>query len=1061
MIKKLSLAAAAAAVVVLATETPAQPPAGYSEHAAQHSLLQPETLREPSATSKRGPGFAAAVTPAVNPDEFVVLGYVQSNTPRWTYHWHTLTHIALPFTDFDANGDITNGTTTITNRSILYKPDGMADRHGVKVKIALRNAGFSTATLDAVMLNPTRRTNLATQVAAFVNDPSDNIAGVNLDFEPVPYSTGVGQGINDFIVELRSLLNPGKEISYYVGPQYYASSYPNIPTMAAALDFFNFSCYPWSGSFSSTSTSINPLNNYRNEVDDFLANGVPPRKMVLTLGAYGHRMYTDSGSYGASKVSDIGSTGFADQKFATTLSTNAQTVNYHSPSESPWYSFFEGPDFFHVVYEDEVSLELKMRHALSWAGSEFTGARLGGVSFWSLAWHGKNFLGGYSSTDLETSSSTDKIRMYPHLFQLTQEILAPPGTTEYLIETWEYDGGVSGTLRDEWDRWRDPDEGPDDLGLSSASRSIVAVPVGAGQPENSDFCNRIDFTFTATPGNRFFYRWEILGDNAETTVRDNNATRGFFPLTSRVLLDVYTPVAYAGRTVSMVFLDGNGQLEKGPAISLNASGWRTIETDIANDSFTAYNSSFNQYVDGDGTLDTAGDAARDIAFIGLLVEGGGAAGSGSIYIDQLRYTHSQVGGLEYRINEFSYRPNAGEFVEVHGTPGVIPAGVELRVYTATNGDLVKTVSLAGLNIPASGILAVGDPSVSGVASSAGFGDAVDDFPNSVTTGLQLYNTATGGVYDSVVYRAFGGINFLTRAETNQVTGEGWPWLGEVGPGGYSAGRFPDGNDSNVNYNDFVSMAQTPGLPNDTTLASVPVTYDFGTTVPAASTFQAYSWANAGTVAPGVPASPNGGNVYRVADSSGGNVGFFTDALAFGDDGYRVTGQIFIPAFAANSQAIGVGICGTLGSTFFTANPAGSGYENGYWLLYNNDSTININTGLGNHSETFKFVMAQNNNMQADRVVELGSVTRAATGVTGGTWTTFLLEIDPVNDTLRAEINNTVIYNGTIPEGGRTSGAFTGGHRNGTTGAADGLWLDALTIEPLTTGIEAWMLLGDL
>src|SRR5690606_33516641 len=146
------------------------------------------------------------------------------------------------------------------------------------------------------------------------------------------------------------------------------------------------------------------------------------------------------------------------------------------------------------------------------------------------------------------------------------------------------------------------------------------------------------------------------------------------------------------------------------------------------------------------------------------------------------------------------------------------------------------------------------------------------------------------------------------------------------------------------------------------------------------------------VAPGVPASPNGGNVYRVADVSGGNIGFFTDALAFGDNGHRVTGQIFIPAFAANSQAIGVGICGTLGSTFFPDEDfiGNSGYENGYWLLYNNDTSININTGLGNHSETFKFVMAQNNNMQEDRVVELGSVTRAATGVTGGTWTTFLL-----------------------------------------------------------------------
>lgn len=1060
MTKRFSHAACAVLLVAAAQQSvPAQPPAGFSEHGSQQSLLQPETFVEPTGT--RGPVAAKAVTPAVKPGDFVVLGYVQSNTPRWTYHWHTLTHIALPFTAFNADGNITNLASTITNRSALYRPNGIADRHGVKVKMALINSGFTASILNDVMNDPAKRTNLATQVAAAVNNPADNIAGVNLDFEPLPYGAGVGQGIVDFIVELRTLLNPGKEISFYVGPTYSAGNYPNLATAAANLDFFNFSCYPWSGSWSNTSTSINPLNSYRNQVDNFLNNGVPPEKMVLTLGAYGHRMFTTTGGYGATKVSDIGSTGFADQKFATTLSANAQTVNYHSPSESPWYSFFDDPDFFHVVYEDEVSLELKMRHALSWSGSAAPGARLGGVGFWSLAWHGKNFLGGYNSYDMEANSSTSKIRMYPHIFQRTQEIFAPPGTTEYLIETWEYDDAlVTPALRNEWDRWRNPNEGPDNLGVSSVTRAIVPVPAGPGRPQNSDYCNLLNFTFTATANNRFFYRWEILGDNAETTVRDNNATRGFFPRTSRVLLDVYTPVAYPGRTASMIFLDGNGQLEKGPAISLNESGWRTIETDVANASFTAYNTSFNQYVSGNGTLDTAGGGARDIAFIGLLVEGGGAAGSGSLYIDQLRYARSQVGGLEYRINEFSYRPNAGEFVEIHGTPGIIPAGVELRVYTATNGDLVKTVSLAGLTIPANGIIAVGDPGVAGVASSAGFSNAVDDLPNTVTTGLQLYNSATGGVYDSVVYRAYDGIGLLSRSETNQVTGEGWPWLGEVGPGNFSAGRFPDGRDTNVNYRDFVSMAQTPGLPNNTALAALPITYNFSSTVPGASTFQAYNWANAGVVAPGVPASPNGGNVYRVADSSGGNIAFFTDTLSLGDTGHRVMGQVFIPAFAANSQAIGIGICGTLGSTFFTANPASSGYENGYWLIYHNNATININTGLGNHSETFKFVMAQNNNMQSDRVVELASVPRAATGVAGGTWTTFLLEIDPQHDRLLVQINNAIIYDGPIPEGGRTSGSFQGGHRNGTTGAADGLWLDALTIEPLSTGLEGWMILGD-
>src|SRR5690606_15147031 len=174
------------------------------------------------------------------------------------------------------------------------------------------------------------------------------------------------------------------------------------------------------------------------------------------------------------------------------------------------------------------------------------------------------------------------------------------------------------------------------------------------------------------------------------------------------------------------------------------------------------------------------------------------------------YEKRAPGGKEYVINEFRYGHNATEFVEIAGPPGQIPTGMELVAYDSSDGSVYKSVSLSGRRMPASGLLVVGDAGVpEAVSAGTGFvptnwSNSSADLPVNLPGGLQLYDSDTGYVYDSVVYGAFGGVGELSRAETRGVTGEGYGWMGSLGNGmdgdgnRYSMGRVPDGVDTDWN-----------------------------------------------------------------------------------------------------------------------------------------------------------------------------------------------------------------------------------------------------------------------
>jgi len=1013
-------------------------------------------LNLPESTTETEPSIASLAPrdsgPALAPD-FINFGYLQNTTILPYLHYEAYTHLAPPFVNFNSSGDLTAASVSgFTGRSSALKLNGAADRAGTKIIACVRNDGFNTTVLSTVMQNASLRTKLANQVASLVQNDA-YCHGVNFDFEP-SWNTTTRNGITLFLQEMRATLPSPYEISVYVHPTYRAEYWGNMPQIIDYVDYVQYSTYDYG---TSRAHANSDYNSCLAQAKLYMDNGVPPEKLILTWASYGRR-WDGISTYDQDGETNAVSQGFYDGLFNTTLrqaNNGPFSQNYVTGDEIGWHTYTISGTPYTIVHETPESLEIKIAAALSFPiASSYEGKKLAGVGWWSLMWHA-NYHQSFSSYNPITASTVSRPPYYRHIDLLVQELLKNKGQSAFNLESFETNN----------QHWRDPNESPDTIAASTTLFDQQTAPGGAGKPEGSIHAQRLLFNFTAT-GSRAFARYEMLNHPTWTGITDTNAVLAPVSKNTRFRGHYYVSGNYSTRQLRLALVDGSRQVEVSDPIQLPSTiGWHTFTWDI-NDpgQINAWNTNEPALLDGNGIVNTAGPDARDISFLGFIVEGG-ASGSGTIYFDELTYEHSVPADKKYVINEYRYENNATEFVEIAGPPGPFPSDLQLisynPSYTRNNSLTLKVTSLAGKTMPASGLYVIGDSGVPNAGGSTGFVPAnwatsTDDVYNGSPGSLQLYGSTSGIVYDSVVYEAFGGLNNLTRAQTRRVTGEGYGWSGEAGPGlagngqPYSLGRMADGADTNHNQADFSFMPPTPGQPNGAT-GLVNTTQDFTTIPPSAfQTYQSISLVN--PAAHSIPASPNGGNVYRCVDTTGGGViGVFGDGAMGAETGIDITGEIFIPATAHPAQAVAVGFCGTQGSTFFSASPASTGYEDGYWLIYENG--INgLADGRPDHHGQFEFVHATNDNMDAIISAPLGpKKTLANTQTSAGTWTTFHLRLDPlaaVGQQLVAQINNVDVYRGPIPAGGPTKGAFMVGFREATgipVAANEGTFIDNLTI----------------
>lgn len=1043
---------------------------GFPRSAAQIALWA-GAVTAVFSTSRQAPA-----KPVIAP-EFINFGYVQNNRVLPYVQMETYTHIAPPFVNFTAGGNLqASSVNAFVNRDPRLKEGGAAERAGTKVILCVRNLDFNEPLLEAVMTDPAARANLVNNVKNLVlNDPY--CAGVNYDFE-FRWSSAARAGITEVIQATRAAL-PDKEVSFYAHATFNSNLW-DIAALADHVDYMLYSTYDWGSG--NRVRAIADYDNLLPEVKKYMDAGMPPEKIVLTWASYGRRWSSTTlpglgyGDTGTGKQSQ----GFYDTLYNTKLRQQHGgpfPATYIRGDETVTYSYQQPnpgnpsePIHIAAVGESPESLELKISAGQTFPGvyGQWGGVRLRGAAWWSMMWsspYWTNFNldspgSSFSGYDPVSSEVVPRAPYYRHIDLLTQEILKAPGQTQFLLESFENANP----------HWADPNNSPDTKGDAfngPSTFTYATAPAGPGRPDDTTLAGRLFFNFVNSTGNQLFLRYEMLNSAREPAVVETPAALALVNKNTRITGHYYVSGNYSSRVLRLAAVDGLRQVEVSKPIPLPAApGWYTFSWDLNDPAqIDPWTTAEPNLISGNGVIDSASPGERDVSFLGFIIEGGGA-GNGTIFFDELKYEARSPAGKSYVINEFRYGNAADEFVEIAGPPGPVPPGLNLITYRSSDGSVYSTTSLAGKTIPANGLLVIGDTDVPGASGSSGFVPPAWrsnklDLPSGEASGLQLYDVETGFAYDNVVYQAFGGVNELARADTRGVSREGFGWMGSIGNGKdaanqrYSLGRMPDARDTNWNQADFSFMPATPGQPNGAAgLIDTEHPWDFEFVPPGAfQTFRQFTVLD--PLGAGIPRSPSGGKACRTVDPTGGGViGVFGDAEQGQDRGLDVSGELFIPANADPAQAVAVGFCGTMGSTFFHPAPEASGYENGYWLIYEN-KPVNLANGQPNHPGSFQFVMASHDNRDSRPTTALGTLKPlASVGATAGSWVTFRLRVDPTaaaGEQLLAQINGTDIYRGVIPDGGRQRGAFMTGFReiSGGIGAREGTWIDNLKIDYAT------------
>lgn len=1006
--------------------------------------------------------LSGAAVPGRPDRSAIVFGYMQQNAvPLQSdqYRYHVFTHIAPPPVGFNSSGNFPD-LTGWNNRVADLKPgDGAVSNLGVKVICDIINSGFDVSIVNTVMPSASLRTQLVSNIVALVSNQWTGCDGVALDLEygGTVWTEEARDGINVFCQQLNTALkalNPPRELFFYVYPAYSSARYnltggAGVPSLIDNIDYLLFSAYEDSSGNYMTAVAQYPSVIAR--ADGFMTRGVPAEKFVMTLPLYGRNWDTNNPVFNSwdgvnrrsvSWTSATVETKYQQPPFTKYTDTEMWANYYYYPSRN-------GIRLYQLTsFDDAFTAELKMRLAKVWKGSVSGGGQLAGVGFWSLIWPAQG-IWPYSWDPNTGAVSTGLRRTHSAPYTVMEEVFAPAGTRVFRAEPFE--ALVVNP------NWVSPTDGPDDVHLQLAS--VSSIPAPAGGRAGSHRAAQIQFTFNGS-GNRLFFKFRVLGTPEPPRVIDYDSALIMVDYTTKLSADVFVPTALAGTEMRMVVSDHLHQLEKGPATSLSSVGWKHIEWDLTNAAYvTAYLTAEAAYSSGNGIINYMTPFSRDITFAGFEVTASSSLTNAQVVFDNIEYTNAYHGGKHYVINEFRYADPAQQFVEVYGPSGVMPSGLELRFMDSSSGAVASFVSLGGSSIP--------DDTGNGfgyfvVGASGGDQYIVPgSIPASTPGAMQLYDTVTRSIHDAVVYKAFSTRGSLDSPANPIVTDNGPGWMGVVADGrtnsgvAYTVGRYPDGADSGINAKDFSMMSATPGAGNGNSVA-LPVTYDFSA-APAAAFRTSPGNFSVENVAGGMPPSPSGGMVHRcVSTAGGGSQSVIGDpAFGAGPNGYSVAGEVFLQGATAPAQACGVGICARTGSDFFNSAPADSGYDSGFWLIYENAAGVGLADGQADHPGVVQFVYATNDGQDGSPSMLLASKTLAELGVSAGQWTTFRLAVNPnaTGDKLVAELNGMAIYSGPIPAGAPPTGAFQVGFRenhDGAPGGTEGTWIDNIAISPFAS-----------
>ncbi len=250
--------------------------------------------------------------------------------------------------------------------------------HAEGVKVLLSVSNFGQQNNETFLANRTSQRTCINSVIQLLK--ARKADGVHLDFENIPKKQR--EAFTNFVLDMTSQVKAALEggIVTISVPTIDFERVLDMGQLKNQVDFFIMSSYEFYGSNSATAGPIAAVaggsywwkTGLEDGIDDYLAAGLSPEKLILTVPYYGATWSTESLQIPAPAKKFIDYSMYRD-----IARQRMQAVNEPS-SMSAYVAYREGDNYRQVWFEDSTSLAQKY----AWIQSK----KIGGAAIWALGY---------------------------------------------------------------------------------------------------------------------------------------------------------------------------------------------------------------------------------------------------------------------------------------------------------------------------------------------------------------------------------------------------------------------------------------------------------------------------------------------------------------------------------------------------------------------------------------------------------------------------------------------------------------------------------------------------
>ena len=308
-----------------------------------------------------------------------VFGYL----PYWAYNSYPVLNYNLLTTIAYFGVDI-NGSGNITNFHDWPAAGLINEAHSHGVRVVLTVILFSGTEIATLLSSSTNRTNLISNLVTQVQ--TANADGVTIDFEGVPGSQR--SNLTTFMTELSTAFHsaiPGSFVTIFSPAVDWSNAFDYF-NIAQVTDGMVMQGYDFHWRTSPIAGPVAPLTggptwgtyNVSWTVDDYLFKTFQDNdKLILSVPFYGFEWETPDASLAAPTL------GPGATLFYPVAYSNAQQYGrlWEPESQTPWYNYSSGSQWYQGWYDDSLSLALKFNLVNQ--------TDLKGIAIWALSYDGQ------------------------------------------------------------------------------------------------------------------------------------------------------------------------------------------------------------------------------------------------------------------------------------------------------------------------------------------------------------------------------------------------------------------------------------------------------------------------------------------------------------------------------------------------------------------------------------------------------------------------------------------------------------------------------------------------